>query len=158
MNDKTFNVDVTRVFDAPVERVWKMWSDSEEVKKWWGPRGFSCPVANVDLREGGKTLVCMRGPLFGWPTIYSTWTYSKVVTNKRIEYIFNFSDDKGNKKPPIESGVPEAGRHVVIFKDLGGGKTELHMVEHGYTKEKSRNRSQSGLEQCFNKMAKALKG
>ncbi|MBE7436987.1 MAG: SRPBCC domain-containing protein [Spirochaetales bacterium] len=158
-NDKvniTLKVEITRIFDAPIERVWELWSESEKIKKWWGPKMFSCPVADVDLREGGTTLVCMRGPLFGWPTIYSTWAYTKIVPHERIEYTFNFSDDKGNKKPPIEAGIPEDGHHVVIFKDLGDDKTEIHMVEYGYTKKKARNRSQSGLEQCFNKMAQVL--
>jgi len=37
----------TRVFNAPVTQVWKEWTDAERVKKWWGPDGFSCPVARM---------------------------------------------------------------------------------------------------------------
>jgi len=37
----------TRVFNAPVTQVWKAWTDAERVKKWWGPDGFSCPVARM---------------------------------------------------------------------------------------------------------------
>jgi uncharacterized protein YndB with AHSA1/START domain len=51
---------LTRVFDAPVEQVWNAWRDSEIVKQWWGPLGFTCPVAEMDFREGGTSLVCMR--------------------------------------------------------------------------------------------------
>jgi len=50
-NVKKRDLVVTRVFDAPIELVWKAWSDSDEVKKWWGPTGFTCPVAEMDFRE-----------------------------------------------------------------------------------------------------------
>jgi uncharacterized protein YndB with AHSA1/START domain len=45
----THNMVVTRSFDAPVEQVWKAWSESEQVKRWWGPTGFTCPVAKMDF-------------------------------------------------------------------------------------------------------------
>ncbi len=62
------NMVVTRVFDASVEQVWKAWSDSGQVMRWWGPTGFTAPVARMDFREGGTSLVCMRAPKeFGGP-------------------------------------------------------------------------------------------
>ena len=71
------NVVVTRVLDAPVEPVWRAWSESEQVMRWWGPTGFTCPVARMDVREGGTSLVCMRSP--DGHDIYNTWTYERVV-------------------------------------------------------------------------------
>ena len=156
--NQTFDVQVTRVFNAPVARVWEMWSKAENVKKWWGPKGFSCPIATVDLSKGGKTFVCMSGPIFGFPKIYTTWAYTNVVPGKQIDYIFNFADSEGNKKTPPQAGIPADGQHTVTFKDLGNGKTEMHMIEHGYTKEKIQKRSLTGLEQCLDKMARALEG
>ena len=44
------NVLVSRVFDAPVELVWKAWSDPEYVMQWWGPTGFTCCLAEMDFR------------------------------------------------------------------------------------------------------------
>jgi len=155
-SNQIFNVEVTRTFDAPVERVWEMWSKAENVKKWWRPRGFSCPIAEVDLRQGGKTFVCMSGPLFGFPKIYSNWEFTKVTPGELIEYTFNFADKHGNKKAPLQAGIPEDGHHTVTFKDLGGGKTEMHMLEQGYTNEKIQKRSLAGLEQCLDKMSAAL--
>lgn len=69
---KTRDLVVTRVFDAPVERAWKAWSDSEHVKRWWGPEGFTSPVARMDFREGGTSLVCMRSS--EGQDFYNTWT------------------------------------------------------------------------------------
>ena len=59
---KKHDVVVTRVFDAPVEQVWKAWSHPDDVKQWWGPTGFTCILAKMDFREGGTSLVGMRAP------------------------------------------------------------------------------------------------
>lgn len=155
---KLFDVEITRVFDAPVERVWKAWSESEGVKQWWGPTGFTCPVAEIDFREGGSSLVCMRAPQeYGGQDMYNAWTYTKIVPNERIEYTFTFVDKDRNKFSPAQAGlpagIPDDGHHVVTFKDLGGGKTEMTMVEHGYTVQEARDMSKLGLDQCLDKMA-----
>jgi uncharacterized protein YndB with AHSA1/START domain len=64
---------VTRVFAAPLEEVWKVWVDPELVEQWWGPYGFTAPVARMDFREGGTSLVCMRSAQYGYGDQYSTW-------------------------------------------------------------------------------------
>ena len=58
----TFDVVVRRTFPVSPEQAWRAWSDADLVKQWWGPTGFSCPFADVDLRVGGRTLVAMRAP------------------------------------------------------------------------------------------------
>lgn len=40
---------VTRVVDVPVGQVWQAWTDPEQVRRWWGPTGFTCPLARIDL-------------------------------------------------------------------------------------------------------------
>jgi uncharacterized protein YndB with AHSA1/START domain len=153
-NVATLEVVVTRVFDAPVGEVWKAWTDPQYVMRWWGPQGYTSPVAKIDFREGGKSLVCMRSP--DGQEMYSTWTYRKIVPNERIEYIFNFADEKGNRLDPaaigMPSGIPIDGHHVVTFKDLGSDKTEMTITEHGYTNEQVVQLSKAGLEQCVDKM------
>ena len=49
---KKRDVVVTRVFDTPVEQVWKAWSHPDDVMQWWGPAGFTCILAKMDFREG----------------------------------------------------------------------------------------------------------
>ena len=53
---------VTRIIDAPIELVWKAWTDPEHVMKWWGPKYYTCPFCQIDLREGGKYIFGMRAP------------------------------------------------------------------------------------------------
>ncbi len=51
---------LTRTFAAPREKVFRAWTDPEELKKWFGPVGYATPMAEVDLRVGGKYQLGMR--------------------------------------------------------------------------------------------------
>ena len=65
MTESTASEDavvIERTFEAPVDLIWKMWTDPEHFKKWYGPQGFSIPVADMDLSVGGKRLVGMASP------------------------------------------------------------------------------------------------
>jgi uncharacterized protein YndB with AHSA1/START domain len=159
---KKRDVVVTRIFDAPVEQVWKAWSDPEYVMQWWGPTGFTCCLAEMDFREGGVSLVCMRAPeVFGGQELYNTWTYTKIVPMQRFEYILKFTDKNGKAFDPAEmgfpAGIPKEVRNVNVFKDLGNGKTELTITEYSYTTDQAHDTSKAGLEQCLDKMAESLK-
>jgi uncharacterized protein YndB with AHSA1/START domain len=151
------DVVVTRVLDAPVERAWQAWTDPELVKRWWGPDGFTAPVAKIDFRDGGTSLVCMRAPRqLGGQDMYSTWAYAKIVPMERIEFIHNLADQNGNKIDPLKLGLPadfpQDVRHVVTFK-AQGAKTEIAVTEIGWTPGQMRNLAELGLGQCLDKMA-----
>jgi uncharacterized protein YndB with AHSA1/START domain len=131
---ETFDVVVTRTFDAPVEEVWKAWSDPEYVKRWWGPAGFTSPSAEMDFRVGGASLVCMRAPEeYGGQDMYHTWTYTRIDPQERIEFVSNFADEDG-------------------------GRTEMTVTEYGYTTERACDLSKAGMEQCLDKMAAIFAG
>ena len=156
---KKQNLVVTRTIQAPIEQVWKAWSSPEYVKKWWGPNGFICPMAQMNFREGGTSLVCMRAPKeFGGQDMYNTWTYEKIVPMKQIIYILRFSDKNGNTIEPTAQGLPsemsKEVRNEVIFKNIGNGKTELTITEYDWAVGQMMEMSKVGLEQCLDKMAK----
>lgn len=155
---KQRNMVLPRVFDAPVDQVWKAWSDSEDVMQWWGPTGFTSPVAEMDFREGGTSLVCMRAPEeYGGQDMYNTWTYRKIVPMERIEFIQHFANRDGKPIDPAEigipPGVPHEVPHVVTFKALNNNQTELTVTEFGYTSDQAHDISRVGMEQCLDKMA-----
>jgi uncharacterized protein YndB with AHSA1/START domain len=56
------SVTLTRVFDAPRALVWKAWTDPKMMAQWFGPRGFTNPVCELDVRVGGSLRIVMRGP------------------------------------------------------------------------------------------------
>jgi uncharacterized protein YndB with AHSA1/START domain len=149
---------VTRVFDAPVALVWKIFTDPELVKLWWGPDHFTCPVAKIDFRVGGTSLVCMRAPKeFGGQDYYNIWTYTNIVYPERIEYIQNLADEHGNLANPRSFGLPadfpKDTETLVTLHKMGSRKTEMTFTEFTdfgqmYVQAKL------GLEQCIEKMAK----
>ena len=158
MSIKKKDLVFTRVFNAPVTQVWKAWTDAERVKKWWGPDGFSCPVARMEFREGGTSLVCMRAPKeFGGQDMYSTWTYTKIVPMREIEYLHLFADKDGNRVDPAQQGLPpempKEVRNEVTFKGVGKGKTEVTVTEYDWPVGHMMEMSQIGMEQCLDKMA-----
>lgn len=53
---------ITRVINAPRERVWEAWSDPEQLAQWWGPDGFTLTTESFDMRIGGEWRFVMHGP------------------------------------------------------------------------------------------------
>jgi uncharacterized protein YndB with AHSA1/START domain len=148
---------VTRMFDASPERVWKAWTEDAEVMKWWGPDHFTAPAARMDVRPGGRSLVCMRSP--DGTDMWMTWDYTHVVPGQRIEYVQNISDAAGNLLDPAVLGMPpEFPRDVLTVVTLvpKGEKTEMIVSEHTTTSEYMLNLSRMGLEQCLDKMGTSL--
>lgn len=146
---------VTRVLDASIEHVWRAWSEPEYVMQWWGPDGFTSPLARMDFRVGGTSLVCMSSPSLG--DYYSTWRYEKIVPMERIEYIHNLADEDGSKADPASLGLPpdfpHDQRHTVTFEDLGNGTTKMTVTEYDWKVGQMLEMSKMGLEQCLDKMA-----
>jgi uncharacterized protein YndB with AHSA1/START domain/predicted enzyme related to lactoylglutathione lyase len=157
----THDLAVTRVLDAPVEEAWKAWTEPEYVMRWWGPTGFTSPLAELDVRVGGTSLVCMRAPAeYGGHDMYNTWTYQEVVRPERLEFVLDFTD--ADRAPlddeAIPPGVPRAVRHVVTLRPADGGRTELTVREFGYLTTEARDISRAGLEQCLDKMVAMFRG
>ena len=154
---KKKDLAITRIFDAPVELVWKAWTEPEHVQRWWGPNFFTCPSCEMDFREGGRALVCMRAPKdFGGQDFYNTWNYRKIVPLQRIEYIQNLSDKDGNQVNPVTLGLrsdfPEDVPTVVTFKAMGD-KTEVSITEYGFPDSPMFELAEAGLHQSLDKMA-----
>jgi len=83
-------VKFERIFNAPIEKVWKVWTTPEEIKKWWGPDNVSIPECEIDLRVGGRIYIVMEaGQAMGeyagtrWPM---DGKFTKVEQNKALAY------------------------------------------------------------------------
>ena len=53
---------ISRMFDAPRELIFSLWSDVNHLRRWWGPKGCSVGFCNLDLRPGGQLLYSLRMP------------------------------------------------------------------------------------------------
>jgi uncharacterized protein YndB with AHSA1/START domain len=149
-------IQVTRVFDASLDRLWRVWTDPELVKRWWGPKHFVSPVANIDFRVGGKSLVSMKAPKeMGGQEFYSLWVYVKIVPLEEIEFIQSLADSEGNKVMPASVGMPADFpleiRTVITFKSVANRRTEMTVTEFAEFGTIS-NFAQIGLEQSIEKM------
>lgn len=149
-------IEVSRIFNAPVEMVWKVWTDPELVKRWWGPQHFTAPVAKIDFRVGGKSLVSMRAPQeFGGQEHYSIWDYVEIIEHISIEFIQRISNENGEPIPPATVGLPEdfplAVNTLVTFKITDSNKTEMRIMEQAEFGSIS-NFAQLGLEQTMEKI------
>jgi uncharacterized protein YndB with AHSA1/START domain len=75
---------LSRVFDAPRELVWDAMTDPKKVIHWWGPRGFTMTIEEMDLRPGGVWKHVMHGPD---GTDYPNYSVFKEITKpERIVY------------------------------------------------------------------------
>lgn len=53
---------VERLIDAPIQLVWKACTDAKHIVHWWGPEGWTCDTAEIDISEGGVWRFTMNGP------------------------------------------------------------------------------------------------
>jgi uncharacterized protein YndB with AHSA1/START domain len=151
------DLTIIRVFDAPVESVWKAWTDAEQVKRWWGPKDYTAPVCKIDLREGGKYLYCMRSP--EGQDFWNTGVYREIVEPERIVYTESFADEKGNVVPATHYGMsadfPLKIQLTVTF-DAHEGKTRI-TLQHAGIPRVMFELAQAGWNESFDKLAASLK-
>jgi uncharacterized protein YndB with AHSA1/START domain len=149
---------LTRRLDATPHEAWRAWSDEALVRRWWGPVGFTCPRAYVDLRVGGATTVTMQAPPeYGGFQIHNCWRFTVVEEPTRIEFVSTFVDAEGNTITPAAAGVPAPGvpnevPHVVTLSPVDDGTTEITVTERGYTATETRDQSAAGQAECLDKM------
>ena len=78
------SIRLTKLLNAPVEKVWKVWTNPEHIKHWWGPDGFTNTITKMDLQPGGEWLLVMHGPD---GTDYDNKSvFTEVVQQKKIVY------------------------------------------------------------------------
>ncbi len=107
-------IAAVRVFDAPRELVWKVWTDPEHVVRWWGPDGFTTTTHSMDVKPGGVWRFVMHGP--DGRDYQNKITYLEVVKPERLVYQHGGDQDVD----PVNFEV------TVTFKEQGG-KTRLDM-------------------------------
>jgi len=131
----TDSVVIERHFDAPVELVWKMWTESEHFAAWYGPMGATIPVAKMNVRVGGSRHICMametpNGPMQMW----FVGEFLEIVANERLVYTEAMSVEDGNVISPAQMGMPEGHpetTQVIVELEPVDGKTKMTMTHIG---------------------------
>lgn len=158
MTDSTNTQDavvIERTFEAPVDLVWRMWTEPQHFQKWYGPHGFSVPVADMDLRVGGKRLICMASP-DGSMKMWTVGEYTEIVPPERLVYTESPADENGNVVSPAAMGMPDGypatTRVIVQLTDIGG-RTKMVMTHAGVPAESGAG---GGWQQAFDKLVDHL--
>ena len=151
----TQDLEITRVFAAPRELVFKAFTEPERLMRWWGPRPFTSPAARIDLRVGGRYHFCMRSP--DGQDFWSTGVYREIVPPERLVYTDSFADEHGNVVPASHYGIP--GDHPLemlaslTFEALPNGRTLLTLRQTGVP---GNAQAVEGWNSSFDKLAEAL--
>jgi uncharacterized protein YndB with AHSA1/START domain len=151
--DSSDPVVIERILDAPVERIWQMWTVAEHFQSWYGPTGATIPVAKMDVRVGGARLICMEmqtpnGPMQMW----FAGEYLEVVEHERLVYTEALSDETGSV-----SGAGERGAHDVteVRVELAAleGRTRMVLTHVGIP---AGSPGAAGWNMAFDKLAAVL--
>ena len=113
MNENNRELILTRTFNATIDKVFKAWTDPEELAKWWGPNGVTNPTCEIDVRPGGAINIVMLagkelGELAGqeWPT---QGKYIEIISPTKLVYT---ASAVMNGEPVMDS------LNTVTFEDL----------------------------------------
>ena len=157
MHDQDAWVKIRREFDAPIQRVWDMWTVPKLFRSWYGPMGMSVPVAEMDLVVGGARKICME--MTSPDRTMSMWftgVYKEIKPVSRLVYTESMCDAEGNLIPPSAMGMPEGApdvTEVIVELREVDGKTHLTLVHIGVPEGSA---GEGGWNQAIDKLADVL--
>ncbi len=107
---------MTRMFDAPRELVFEAMSKPEHMQEWWGPRGFTMPVCEIDFRPGGAYRFVQRGP--DGDEYAFRGEFREIVRPERIVWTFEFEGMPGNVSLDTVTLEEEDGRTTLTSRSV----------------------------------------
>ncbi|MEO6166997.1 MAG: SRPBCC domain-containing protein [Chitinophagales bacterium] len=156
--DAKREIIITRVFDAPRELVFKVWTDPNQITRWWGPKDFTAPFCKLDLRVGGEYLYCMRSS--EGKEYWSKGVFREIIRPEKIVYTDSFADAQGNTVPASEYGMEGDWSEELIvsvtFEEYNG-KTKFTLKHEGIPAGQMSDMTAVGWNESFDKLAEALK-
>jgi uncharacterized protein YndB with AHSA1/START domain len=120
--------EISRTFDAPRKLVWQAWTDPKQMAQWWGPKNFTNPVCELDVRVDGAYRMTMRSPDGSEYPLHGFYreiveperlVYTMEITDHPIEWFDQVDPARDKTKPPKVAFI-----QMATFEDLGC-KTKL---------------------------------
>jgi uncharacterized protein YndB with AHSA1/START domain len=113
---------ISRTFDAPRDLVWKVHTEADHLKQWFGPKGFTMPTCTLDLRPGGIFHYCLKTP--DGVEMWGKWTFREIVAPERLVVVVSFSDkDGGITRHPFAPDWPRETLGTTTFTETDGKTT-----------------------------------
>lgn len=118
---------INRTFDAPIDLMYDMWTDSRHFGQWMGPTGSTMEFLRSDVRPGGSSFYCMTAP--GETKMYGRVHYLEMQRPNRVVYTQQFVDlDEKIARHPMAPSWPETMLTTVTFSEEDSGKTRVTLV------------------------------
>jgi uncharacterized protein YndB with AHSA1/START domain len=112
---------LTRVIDAPREKVFKAWTDPKLLTQWFAPKPWTTPKVQTDVRVGGSNLFVMASP--EGKEFPNTWVCLEVVPNERLVFTDAYTKDWEPSEKPFMTVI-------LAFEDQGGKTKYSARVRH----------------------------
>jgi len=132
---------IVRIVPAPREKVFKAWTDPTEIKQWWGPPGFTTPLAEVDLRVGGAYRIAMKPP--DGEVLYVSGVYREVKPPSKLVFTWAWDED----------GAPGHESLVTVLFNERNGATEIVFSHERFKDAESRDNHAEGWNGLFDMLA-----
>ena len=134
-----------RLIAASPERVFELWTEPDQLAKWWGPDGFTIPAHALDVRPGGRWRTQMQSPDGALMTV--SGVYRTVDAPRRLVFTWGWDDDKGKRGHETEV--------TVTFERAPGG-TRLVLVQQPFENKESRDKHGFGWASTFDCLARMV--
>ena len=120
-------VVVSRVFDAPRDLVFEVWTQAEHFTRWFGPHGAEIVACELDARPGG---IIRFGHRFPEGTVYLKGTFTEAVQDERLVFSFGFVDEHGVPvRPPMFPDWPlDVSIEMIVTLDHVADGTRVSVV------------------------------
>ena len=109
---------ITRLINAPVELVFKAWTNKEMLAKWWGPDGFTSPVCEIEAKPGGKIYIEMKGP--DGKLSPMDGEFHEIIPNERVVFTSAALDENNQR-------LFEGMNTVTLTEENGRTRLILHV-------------------------------
>jgi len=152
IKENNIKLQLTRVFDAPRELVFKAWAEANQFQQWFGAAacdGATLQSVKVDACVGGKYRIQVRRPDGEFFT--TVGVYREVKPPERLVFTWAFEKD-GSGEEFSEVEPPEM--LVTLEFKARGKQTELTLTHEKFASVESRDRHEQGWTRCLNELGK----
>ena len=132
---------IERIFDAPPDLVFRVWTSPEHLMRWWGPKDFVTVVFDQDFRVGGAYRACIRDASGG--DHWMAGTYREIVDGQKIVMSFRWEDGAWG----VDNTV------TVMFAALAGGRTLFRFHQAPFASLEARDSHTQGWSSLVDKLA-----
>jgi uncharacterized protein YndB with AHSA1/START domain len=147
------SIRITRNFDAPVESVWRAFTEPALLDQWWGPAPWHVETKSMDFKEGGRWLYAMVGP--EGERHWARMDYGTIQEHQGFDLQDSFTDENGNIAPGLPLGKGRnsftqtpSGTQVVMRITYPNESDLQQIVEMGF---------EQGISMCLDQLEELLR-